>query len=51
VAASDYLAGFLGQNDPNAVAAVTGVTITTNSLREALRLCNEAFEIIGGMRI
>jgi len=48
VAAPDYLSGFLGTKDPNAVAAVTGVTITTNSLRAALALSNEAFEMIKG---
>ena len=48
VAAPDYLSGFLGGRDPHAVAAVTGVTITVNSLRAALALSNEAFDVIKG---
>ena len=46
VASQEYVSRYLGQRDPNAVAAVTGVTITTNSLRAALELSNETFDII-----
>lgn len=48
VAADEYLAGFLGQKDPHAVDTITGVTLTTNSLRSALILASQSYDIIKG---
>ncbi len=48
VAEEDYLAGYLGQTDPAGVAAVTGATRTTNSLKDALRQAKEAYELVKG---
>jgi len=48
VADQEYLSKYLGQRDPYEIDAVTGVTLTTNSLRAALNLSNETFEAIKG---
>jgi len=48
VADPAYLSRYLGTNDPHGVAAVTGVTVTTNSLRAALALSNDTFKAIKG---
>jgi len=48
VADQEYVSRYFGQRDPHAVDAVTGVTITTNSLRAALALANETFEMLKG---
>jgi len=49
VADQEYLGKYLGQSDPYAVDAVTGVTLTTNSLRAALKLASETFLAIKGV--
>ena len=46
IAGADYLAQYLGQNNPHAVDAVTGATITTRSLWAALTAAKEAYAVM-----
>ena len=43
VAAPAYLENYVGLSDPDLVDAVTGATVTSNALKAALALCNQAF--------
>lgn len=45
---ADYLANYMGDVDPNGVAAVTGATITSNSLKNSLNQAIAAYEIVKG---
>lgn len=48
IANPEYLVKYFGQIDPDSVDAVTGATMTTDSLKNALKHAREAFETIKG---
>jgi electron transport complex protein RnfG len=48
VANAEYLAGYMGQQEPDSVDAITGATRTTNSLKNALKQAKAAYEIVKG---
>ena len=48
VAAPDYLSLYHGGVDPDDIAAVTGATRTSNSLKNSLKQAKAAFELVKG---
>lgn len=48
VAEHEYLEQYFGTVDPDTVDSITGVTRTTESLRNSLKQAKEAFELVKG---